>query len=91
MPSAFVRPLVLDFLYFDEDPLQISRLRLQDLLEHIEILRRKHSIDAEIERPGRHPALACGLVENFRRDRVIKAARTEKEGIELVLVFGKEF
>ena len=83
--------LGFDVVDLDENPLEAARFRLQDLLEDIEIFRRIHPVDAEIEGPGRDAVLARDLVESFRRNRVVETARPEKKGVELVLVLREEF
>ncbi len=87
IPGRFL----LDVSDFDENPLQFSRFCLQDLLENIEIFRRMHPINAEIECVGRETVFACDTVENFRRDRVIEMAGAEEERIELIFVLREEF
>ena len=79
----------VDVADFQENPLELSRFGLEDLLEHIEIFRRIHSVDAEIKGPGRDTIFAGGPIENFRRNGVVEAARAEKKRVEFVLVLGE--
>src|SRR5205823_4565452 len=58
--------------------------------EDVEILWRMQGIDAEIKCARRKTILSRGLVENFRRNRVINAAGPNKQGIELVFVLGEK-
>src|SRR6266403_4632374 len=86
-----VVPLRLDIAELEQNPFQVSRLRFQDLFEYVEIFRRMHSIDAEVEGAGGEAVLARDRVEDFRRSRIIEPARADDDGIEFVLVLGEEF
>ena len=50
-----------------------------------------HSIDTEIESPGRKAVRARCFVENFRGNGVIDPARTDDERVEFILVLCEEF
>src|SRR3954465_16030223 len=81
--------LCLDFAHLDENPFQVLRPRLQNLLENIEIFGWVHPIDAEIEGVRRQTSGARCLIENRRGNSVIEMARPNEERVELVLVLGK--
>lgn len=80
----------LDVPHFKKNPPQFSRVRLEDLLEDKETLRGVHTIDTEIEGPRRDAVLARDVVENPRRDRIVKTAGPEKKRIEFIFVLREE-
>src|SRR5439155_22832648 len=63
----------------------------QNLVQDIEILRRMQRVDAKVESARRQTVVSSGLIEDFRRHRVINSAGPDKQSIKLVFVPGEEF
>ena len=62
---------------------------LQDLLEHVAILRRHHRRHPGIERSHRMPERSCGAIELLGNDLLFHPAGANEDDIEIVAVLAQ--
>src|SRR4030095_5176655 len=86
----FGGPLGLHFIVFNENPSQVARLQVQELLKQVSSFRQVHAANAEVEAVRGHSVLARDAIENSGRDLKVDPARSNKECVKFVLVRGKK-
>src|SRR5262249_546621 len=87
---VFGGPLCLHFIVFNEDPSQVARLQVQNLLKQISSFRQIHAANTKVEAVRRHSAFARDAIKNSRGDLKIDAARSNKKGVKFGLMRGEK-
>src|SRR2546423_5332683 len=75
---ALRKPVNMKFIKFDDNPFEIRRPGVKNLLDQVARFRETHSVDAKIETASWRAIFAHHLIENWGRDLMIGTARTDK-------------